>query len=202
MLAISSSSGSKLLFVPAEYGYALDAARALTAAVSQVAIISNLPALAAPLALRFPNPATLAQAQAVLWLEPLAHHWQAELTTISQTLAPHSLLLILASRPLARALAERRSWSVAGLGLHPTGLVRLRHALSRGGFSLSAAYGFHTVSAIGLGKVSYYLEQMGRGDLADRANFAAHLYYQTSGPLAAFSTVAVLVARRREPDRI
>jgi hypothetical protein len=84
------------------------------------------------------------------------------------------------------------------LGLRPWGLVRLCRALREAGFVVEESYGVHTMQAIFLNFLSQQVARRGYLALGDRLHFAARLRYCTTGPLAAFSTVALLVARKEQ----
>jgi hypothetical protein len=137
----------------------------------------------------------------ILWVEPRADDWQTELATLAGTLRLGAPLMVIASRPLARLLPERRAWGGQPLGMRPGGIGRLRRALTGVGLALEASYGIHSAAAIGLNILSRPAGRLGRPDLADQLHFAARLRYCTAGPLAALSTVALLIARKSTQDK-
>jgi len=84
------------------------------------------------------------------------------------------------------------------LGLRPWGLLHLSRALRQAGFVVEESYGVHTMQAIFLNFLSQQVARRGYLALGDRLHFAARLRYCTTGPLAAFATVALLVARKEQ----
>jgi hypothetical protein len=76
------------------------------------------------------------------------------------------------------------------------GLVRLRRALQRHGLGLQRESGFHSLESMGCSLLGKLAERCGRPDLADRLAASARLRYARTGHLAAWSTVALLIARR------
>ena len=186
---------------PREYGQALDAAMALLVGEETPVLRCAVPALAAEAGQRLPAWREAGPTGAVLWIEPLEAGWQAELEALSAGLNGGGTLVIVASRPLARLLPERREWPGEALGLQLGGLGRLRRALAEAGLALEAEYGLHTLSATILNLLGQCASRGGRPDLGDRLHFAGRLRYITSGPLARLSTVALLVARAGTPDR-
>jgi hypothetical protein len=129
-------------------------------------------------------------------VEPLQESWRVDLAFLSGVLAAGGPLVVVASRPLARILPERHSWRGHPLGLTPGGVGRLRRALTQAGLTLDAIYGFHAAPAVGFGLMSRLVAGWGRPDLGDRLHFAARLRYCATGHLAAWSTVALLTARK------
>lgn len=185
---------------PLEYRCALDAALAVLGTSSPL-LICRADELLAEVRQRLtdegqPQPAAMAG----LWVEPLTTSWRADLATFAGRLANGAPLLIVASQPLARRLPERKGWAGQPLGMRPGGIARLSAALRRAGFVIGARHGFHSAVAVGLHALSRRAERHGRPDLADQLHFAARLRYRSAGTMAAFATVALLVARReREP---
>jgi hypothetical protein len=181
---------------PLEYRTALDAALSLVTGPAAPVVHCQVPELAAEASQRLPNAAEIDSAQTILWIEPLAVNWQDQLERLLEQLDRGGLLVILASRGPARWLPERQGWPEQPLGLQIGGLGRLRRSLRQNGLSLERELGFHTGrSVIGslLGKV---VDRLGYPDLGDRLAAAARLYYASSGPWAAVSTVVLLVAHR------
>jgi len=186
---------------PREYGQALDAAMALLAGEETPVLRCAVPALAAEAGQRLPAWREAGPTGAALWIEPLEVGWQAELEALSAGLNGGGKMVIVASRPLARLLPERREWPGEALGLQLGGLGRLRRALAEAGLALEAEYGLHTLSATILNLLGQMAFRSGRPDLGDRLHFAGRLRYITSGPLAQLSSVALLVAHAGRPDR-
>jgi hypothetical protein len=181
---------------PLDYRYALDAAMAVLAHAEAPLVVCDAAELVGEVHQRVPHRAKIRPASAALWVEPLADTWQAELITLTDSLTSAATLAIVASRPLARILPERRAWGVQPLGLQLGGLGGLRRALSPAGFTLVESHGIHSVYAIGLNLLSRWMEHRGRADLGDRLHAAARLRYCTAGRLATLSTVALLIARK------
>jgi len=181
-----------------EYRYALDAVMPSLTGKGTPVVCCRVPALAAEVRQRLIRGTEEAQAHVALWLEPLADDWQTELGALAAAMAGDGLLLVIASRPLARLLPERRDWPGGALGLRPGGIGRLRRALGQRGFAVEVEYGVHTLSAIGLNLLGQQAARWGRPDLGDRLGFAGRLRYCTAGPMASLSTVALLVARKRQ----
>jgi hypothetical protein len=181
---------------PLDYRYALDAAMAVLPAKTAPIVRCNIPALVGEIHQRIPYWSETRPATAGLWLEPLAGTWRTDLVALANALPIGAQLAVVASRPLARLLPERRSWDGQPLGLRPGGVAWLRRALVRANFALRASYGIHSVSAIGLNLLSRQAERWGRPDLGDRLGFKARLCYCTTGPYAALATVALLIASK------
>jgi len=186
---------------PREYGQALDAAMALLAGEETPVLRCAVPALAAEAGQRLPAWREAGPTGAALWIEPLEVGWQAELKALSAGLNGGGKMVIVASRPLARLLPQRREWPGEALGLQLGGLGRLRRALAEAGLALEAEYGLHTLSATFLNLLGQMASRWGRPDLGDRLHFAGRLRYITSGSLARLSSVALLVARAGGPVR-
>jgi hypothetical protein len=184
---------------PLDYRYALDAAMSVLARKAALAIRCNAPELAGEVYQRIPLRIEARVASAALWIEPLTDTWPAELQALAGALPAGAPLVVVASRPLARLLPERRAWSGQPLGFRPSGIGRLGRALPRAGLALQASYGIHSASSIGLSLLGRQIAHLGHPDLGDRLHFAARLRYCVSGPLAALSTVALLIATK-EPD--
>lgn len=181
---------------PLEYRYALDAAMSVLAGKKSPLVICNVPQLANEVLQRVPDWGQERMTDAAIWVEPLVKSWRNDLRILGEAIPQNGRLAVVASRPLAKTLPERRLWESRPLGATPGGLWRLRRQFGRIGVSLDATYGVHTMLAIGLSLLSRQAERLGRPDLADRLSFAARLRYCSSGPLAAFSTVALLFARK------
>jgi hypothetical protein len=181
---------------PLDYRYALDGALAVLGGRVAPVVRCRVPELEDEIGWRIPRAAELGAATAALWVEPQAGDWQAELDELARALPQGSRLAIVASRPLARLIPERRSWGGQPLGLRPGGIGRLARAVWRAHFRLEASYGFHSPLAIGTSLLSQWAERLGRPDLGDQLHFAARGRYCVTGPLAALATVALLVARK------
>jgi hypothetical protein len=160
----------------------------------------NLPELEHEVRQRIPDWAGASVVRAGLWIEPLADTWPAELQALAGALPAGAPLVVVASRPLAHLLPERRSWGGRPLSFRPGGIGRLRRGLRRAGLVLEASYGIHSAVAIGLNALSWQMAYLGRPDLGDRIHFAARLRYRAEGPLAALSTVALLIARKESEE--
>lgn len=180
--------------VPLDYCYALDAA--MTMLGGDTSVIFGVRELVREVRHRIPGHTSQPLLNGALWIEPLSVTWRHEVRQINDTLPAGARLVVITSRPLARILPERRSWSSGALGLQPRGNARLRHALAGSGFEVEATYGMHTIHAIGINMLSRFAGAIGRPALSDRLHFAARLCYCTSGRLAPYSTVGLLVMRR------
>ena len=181
---------------PLDYRYALDAAISVIARTAAPVIHCNVPDLMCEIYQRAPDRAGAGGASAGLWIEPLAEDWRAELHALASALPGDAPLVIVASLPPARLLPERRGWTARPLGFRPGGIGRLRRALPAAGLALQASYGIHSAIAIALNMLSRTAALLGRPDVGDRLHFAARLHYCITGPLAALSTVALLIARK------
>ena len=181
---------------PHDYRYALDAVMPLLAAARAPTVLCNVPALGGEVSLRFPGHATLAEAPAALWVEPLANSWLAELRIVAAALPDGAPLAIIASRPLARQLPERRLWTGCPLGMRLCGIGQLRRHVVRAGFALTACYGIHSALSVALNVLGQQFDRAGYPDIGDRLHFAARLRYCAVGPLAPLSTVALLIATK------
>jgi hypothetical protein len=181
---------------PLEYRYALDAAMPVLASAGPPLVLCNVPELEHEVRQRVAQRAGAARVDAALWVEPLLQSWQVDLAFLSDVLSEGGPLVVVASRPLARTLPERRPWGGRPLGFAPGGVWRLRRALTPAGLTLEGTYGLHAAPAVWLSLLSRLAERWGRPDLGDRLHFAARLRYCASGRLAAWSTVALLVARK------
>jgi hypothetical protein len=191
--------GTRPMFdlAPLDYRYALDAAMSLVGAELTPAVLCQVPELAAEIGQRLPaQRADIRAAGAALWIEPLAGSWQADLALLAQALPHRAVLVIVASRPLARLVPERRAWGAQPLGLRLGGIAQLQRELRRAGFALAANYGLHSGLAIVLSRLGQQIERLGRPDLGDRLQFEARLRYCTGGWLAALATVGLLVAKK------
>lgn len=180
---------------PLDYRYALDAAMTLLTPHAPALVRCDVPVLIDEILQRFPT-RTKTNPSSGLWVEPLNDTWQATLDHFAAELPAQTRLVIIASRPLARLLPERRGWEKQPLGLRLRGLAQFRQALRRTGFVLEASYGLHTPASIGLNLAAQQLSRLDLPDLADRLGFAARLRYCTTGSAAALATVALLVARK------
>ena len=181
---------------PLEYRYALNAAMSILAGEIAPVVLCHIPELECEVRQRLSYHGEWKLASAGLWVEPLVGTWTAELEYITHVLDGNARLVILASRPLATLLSERKSWVGKPLGTQPGGLSKLYRALAGSGFSLEKSYGIHSILAITLNLMSRTAARCGRPELGDRLQFAARLRYCTSGPLATLSTLALLFARR------
>lgn len=184
---------------PLDYRYALDATMP-TLAGHTVQVYCNVPALEGEIRQRLPRQATVNAVTAALWVEPLVSTWAAEIDTLTRQLPAGAPLVVVASRPLARLLPERRSWNGRPLCMGLGGVCRLRHALALAGFRVAAVHGIHSLYAIALNILSRQIERRGRPDGGDRLHFAARLHYRAPSPLAAMSTVALLFAHKGAAD--
>ena len=196
---VSLGTRPVVALAPLDYRFALDAAMPLLAGPAPPLVRCSVPELAAEIEQRLPQVIAavgVASAPAALWVEPPATGWRADLRVFAAALPPGAPLVIIASRPLARLLPERRSWPGRPLGLTWGGVERLCRALSRGGFALEARHGVHSAVAIGLSLIGQAVARMGHPRHGDRLHFAARLHYRTTGPFAALATVALLLARR------
>ena len=175
-----------------EYRYALDAS--MPWLVKDTPIVRcHVPHLREEVRQRVPLWAK--KGSVALWVEPLRSSWQEELEDLSARLSDEGLLIIVASRPLARLLPERAS-SPEPLGVRLGGITQLCRGLQQNRFVVERNDGIHSLQAIVLNSLSQQVARWGRSALGDRLHFAARLRYRTTGPLAAFSTVALLMARK------
>lgn len=181
---------------PLDYRYALDAALTLLDRTGDLRVVCNLPALDREIRQRIAPAAPPVPASGALWVEPLATAWPAQLAALSEQLAPGATLALIASRPLARLIPERRTWQVKPLGTQLAGLSTLRRGLRQAGYRISAEYGMHSALSIGLSLLSQQLERRGRPDLGDRLHFAARLHYCKTGPQTVLATVALVQASK------
>lgn len=180
---------------PLEYCYALDAALAMLGGAAPH-LICRANELVADAQQRLGQPATTPP-RAGLWIEPDAPHLAADLAEFVRAIPPGGPLIVIASQPLARILPERRTWRGAAIGLRPGGVARLCAALRAAGFAPLSRHGIHSAAAIAANALGAQLARRGRPDLADQLAFAGRLRYRSSGWMAHFATVALLVARKR-----
>ena len=182
---------------PLDYRYALDAAMPLLARANSVAVTCRIPVLSAEIGQRVSSVSPKGQASAGLWVEPLVDTWQADLVDLAGRLHAGSPLIVVASQPLARIIAERQSWPGTALGLQPGSLRKLRRALSQSGFRIEQRHGIHSLGAILFNQIGQQLAGRRRPDLSDRMEFAARLRYRIGPPWTAFATVSLWLARRQ-----
>ena len=182
--------------MPLEYRYALDAAVACCGGLSPRVILSGVPLLDAEAMRRFP-PVSVVEGRALVWIEPSARTWESQLSALKAGSKPCAGLVVVASRPLAALLPERRGWPGDPLGSHPGGIDRLTRALGAHGFEVLENHGIHSLKAIALSRLGTFCEWVDRPDLADRLHFAARRDYRVRGALAPLATVGLLVARKR-----
>lgn len=183
---------------PLDYRYALDAALALLGDAAPM-VRCDQPELAAECAQRgapLQPVARVAHPCATLWVEPQRTNWRLTLEQLAAALPAGARLAVVAARPLARLLPERRTWSGAALGLRPGGMAQLRLGLYQAGLRITAVYGVHSPVAIGLNSLGGLLARAGRPDLGDRLEFAARLRYLARGWAAPLATVALILAHK------
>lgn len=178
--------------VPLDYRYALDAS--MSWLKSPTIVRCNAPWLLKEVKSRFPH--GVSRANSALWVEPLRSSWSEELERLAARLSSDGVLVIVASRPLARLLPERHPPQRVLLGEHPAGIRRLCKALRRANFVVEANVGIHSLQAMLLNTLSQQVARWADPALGDRLHFAARLRYATTGRLVALSTVALLVARK------
>jgi hypothetical protein len=176
---------------PLDYRYALDAAMAALPGGVTPLVLCDVPELASEVQQRLSSWIVNGPTMAALW----ANDWRTNLAWLVSRLPVGATLAVIASRPLARLLPERRAWAGNPLGLRRGGIRSFGQTLRRSGFRLEA-YGIHSAHAIGLSLLSQQLTRWGKPDIGDRLHFAARQRYCTTGPLAALSTVALLIARK------
>ncbi|HEX5415937.1 MAG TPA: hypothetical protein VFZ25_09750 [Chloroflexota bacterium] len=194
---------------PLDYRYALDAAAALLGGQPPAAVYCNVAALGEEARQRFPGvdltpppPSSCdgkGGSRAVLWIEPTVDSWQTELATIAAEVPAGGTLVVVASRPLARLLPERRGWRGDPLGSRPRGIATLYRGLRDAGFVVAESHGVHSLKAIGLSALGARCERLGRPELGDRLRFAARRAYRDGGILQPLATVALLAARKAAP---
>lgn len=179
-----------------DYRYAIDAALATLGDCPAVAVRCNAGELMGEIRQRIVCRTSLSDASAALWVEPLRETWRVELRQFVDELPTGGRLALIASQPFARLLPERYALEGSPLGCRPGGVARLRRALGRAGFAVTESYGFHSPVAMALNALSAQTSRMGRPDIGDRLHVAAQLRYCVRGPIAAISTVALIVARK------
>ena len=82
-------------------------------------------------------------ARGILWVEPNRATWSTRLAELGHVLARDGLLVIVASRPMARLLPERRSWSAERSGPASAGTANFKGsgcAVPHSGFRQPMAY--------------------------------------------------------------
>src|SRR6185369_1382386 len=107
---------------PLEYRYALDAAMSFVGRRAAPIVRCELDLLEAEIRQRLPCWADTPRAASALWAEPQADSWPAGLEALAGAIAHGGTLVVVASRPLARILPERRGWPGRPLGLLPGGV--------------------------------------------------------------------------------
>lgn len=182
--------------LPLDYRYALDAAMTVVAQKSAPVVICTVAELTHEVRQRLPRWSEVGNADVAVWIEPRVDTWQSDLARLTRMLPGDAPLVVIASRPLARLLPERRAWAGQPLGCRIGGITRLARGLARAGFALEARYGIHAPPAAGLSLLGQLMERWGHPELSDRLHFAARLRYCLSGPAAAFATVALFIARK------
>jgi hypothetical protein len=185
-----------------EYGQALDIAMAVLSGRETPLVHCGVPALLAEARQRLPGLTDVGPASGVLWLEPMALNWLEELRTLRAGLREGGTVVVVASRPLARLLPERPEWIAGALGPQAGGLARLRRAMVRMGLTAEREVGLHALPAVALNQLGQWTSHAGRPDLGDRLHFAGRLRYIASGPLARFSTLALLIAGSRGSSQL
>lgn len=181
---------------PLDYRYALDAAITALAHRGGPLVRCHVPQLAEEVRQRIGTWNEQPVPETALWVEPLQEHWQSDLAEFRSMLPAGSPLVIVASRPLARLLAARRSWTGIPLGLRPGGLNLLRRHLRRENFNVEQQYAIHSLASIRLNALSRLAARLGRPDLGDRLHYAARLHYCAPNGAGQLSTVALLFTRR------
>lgn len=182
---------------PLEFRYALDAVMPLLGKKAPLILRCGSPNLLFEVKGRLPWCSEAGNGAAALWIEPQRSDWEAQCRDLGQSLAGGAPLAIIASRPLARLLPERRYWGGDPLGSQPWGVERLSGALSQCGFSLRSTFGIHSVQSISINFLSRCLSRLGRPAMGDRLGFAARMRYCVTGPLAALSTLALITAQKQ-----
>ena len=182
---------------PLDYRYALDAAMPLLAGVNSVAVTCRIPVLSAEIDQRVSSVSPKGQASAGLWVEPLVDTWQVDLVDLAGRLHAGSPLIVVASQPMARIIAERQSWPGTALGLQLGGLGQLGRVLRQTGFRIEQHHGVHAMSTVLHNQLGQQLARWSRPDLGDRLEFAARLRYRVGPPWTALATVALWLARRQ-----
>lgn len=182
--------------VPLDYRYALDGAVTLLAGLEPPTVYCDVAPLLVEAEQRFPRRASSTSRSPALWIEPLVPTWRSDLDVIADALTVDGLLVVIASRPLARLLPERQGWRGDPIGLRPLGITQVMGALGAGGFRLIASYGVHSLPAIVRSLLGQVCDCAGHAERGDRWRVAARSAYHASGTLAPLSTVALLVARK------
>lgn len=181
---------------PQEYRYALDGALAACGGQTPF-VISHLPELIGEIRWRVPQPLPIGEARVILWVEPLVGVWRAELQQIIAGMPSGGVLTVIASRPLAKQLPERRGWEQRALGLRVGGIRQLARALVSEGMMIEAEYGIHTTFGVGFNVLAEHADRRGSPERADQLRFAARLWYCRKGIDRWLSTVALFVARKQ-----
>lgn len=154
-----------------EYTNALDALPSFVA-MDALQTVCAVPEVVSVLAVRLPP--TLSPRHLV-WVEPQVGEAVPRLDGIER-------VVVIAARPLARILPERKVWGDAPLGMQVGGLWRLRRELRKSGWGISAEYRFHTLQSILYNTISQRHPQPAK---ADRWHFAARAAYITQRPTVA-----------------
>jgi len=185
---------------PLDYRYALDAAMSVLGGKRAPLVICNAAEIAGEVRQRIPSAPNPALPDAGRGFEPLSSSWQQELATIAQKLPPGAPLVIIASRPLARWLPERRGWARQALGLRAGGVGQLRRALPKVGLRPRALFGVHSGLSVVLGGAGGLAQRFGHPELGDRLHFAARLNYCVADPFSALATVALFFAQKEQGE--
>jgi hypothetical protein len=142
------------------------------------------------------SPPHPSHAHCAIWAEPEWNNREQVLKQIARMLHAEGHLYVIASGWLARFLPE---WQRNGNrpGQRPVGLRRTIGWLQEGGFTIRGWHGFHGPQSILWGYASRWMEQLGRGDLADRCLFRMRATYVVQGWQAFLVPVSLAWAQRR-----
>ena len=169
--------------LPLEYQIALDVLPSFVS-MSETGWICQVDAFYPELQNRLPH---VPAPQYLVWIEPQMAEPLPSLNNIQR-------LILIASRPLARILPERKAWQDDSVGLRWRGTSRFQQPLRQEGWHAVATHHFHTLQSIILNRASEQLTRIGQPARADRWQFAARQRYATSN--RAIATASLFVYER------
>jgi len=180
-----------------DYRYALDAAMVSLYRFDAVLVRCHKASLQAEVSQRLLAKEGRNGGMAGLWIEPLVATWEKDLQEFQSSLSRGSLLVIIASRPLARLLPVA-DHTTPSMGMTVGGMRRLRQGLQKADFCVESCYGVHTLNSIVWNQAGLWASRWHRPDIGDRLQFAARLRYHATGRSAFLSTLALLFAYKGE----
>ena len=183
--------------LPLDYRYALDGAMVPLHKAERILVRLPSTPWEEEVTQRLPQAQKQGSADAGLWIEPGTRTWEHNLQDFRSGLSENGLLVVIASRPLARILPQKSWENHPPLGIQITGMRRLRQGLVQADFCIESCYGVHTLAAILWNQAGQWMGRCCRPDLEDRWQFAARLRYHTLGRWAFLSTVALIFAYKR-----